>query len=232
MRYWVEPTRSIAFLASRVARRRVVHRFQPTCREQPLNSTDPYIGEICAVAFDYAPPGWAVCDGSLLSIASHTALFSLIGIRFGGDGVSNFALPDLRGRAAVGSGQGPNLQAVALGQRLGAEGVALNEANLPPHSHGAVFSSEGVRQPAYGGKATLTDPTGAIAANAVSEDGTALASFAPAALASTGMAPVPVSGNVQIMATGGGVPVTTRSPGLGLTFLIAIEGLYPPRGQA
>jgi microcystin-dependent protein len=159
-------------------------------------------------------------------------LFSLIGIRFGGDGVNNFALPDLRGRAAVGTGQGPNLSAVALGQRVGAEGVALGEANLPPHTHGAVFSSEGVRLPAYGGPGGQTDPTGAIAANAVDENGTALPSFAPASSANAGMAPVPVDGNVQVMATGGGTPVNTRSPGLGLTYLIAIEGLYPPRGSA
>jgi len=69
-------------------------------------STDPFLGEICTVSFDFAPPGWALCDGSLLAIAQNPALFSLIGNQYGGDGMQTFALPDLRGRAAVGTGQG------------------------------------------------------------------------------------------------------------------------------
>lgn len=194
-----------------------------------MTSIDPFIGEICAVSFDFAPVGWALCDGSLLSIAQNAALFSLIGTTYGGDGVQNFALPDLRGRAAIGTGQGPGLSDIASGQSVGAEALDLNVNQLPPHAHEAVFSSEGVRPPAYGGGGTQTNPSGAIPANATDANGSVSSSFAPASSASAGMAVVPVNGNVQVMATGGGQPVDIRSPGLGLTYIIALQGVYPSK---
>ncbi len=194
-----------------------------------MTSTDPFLGEICAVSFNFAPVGWALCDGSLLPVAQNPALFSLIGNKYGGDGIQNFALPDLRGRAAIGTGQGPGLSDISLGQPVGAEAVGLNVNQLPPHAHDAVFSSEGVRPPAAGGGGSLTNPTGAIAANASDPNGAVLSSFAPASSASAGMAVVPVNGNVQVMATGGGQPVDIRSPGLGLTYIIALQGVYPSK---
>lgn len=194
-----------------------------------MTSIDPFIGEICAVSFDFAPVGWALCDGSLLPIAQNAALFSLIGTTYGGDGVQNFALPDLRGRAAIGTGQGPGLSDIASGQSVGAEAVGLNVNQLPPHAPDAVFSSEGVRPPAYGGGGTQTNPTGAIPANAMDATGSVLGSFAPASSASAGMAVVPVDGDVQVLATGGGQPVDIRSPGLGLSYIIALQGVYPSK---
>lgn len=197
-----------------------------------MSATDPFLGEICAVSFNFAPVGWALCDGRLLAISQNAGLFSLIGSQYGGDGIQNFALPDLRGRAVIGTGQGPGLSDISLGQAVGAEAVGLNVNQLPPHTHDAVFSSEGARPPASGGSGSLTNPTGAIPANAMDANGTVLGCFAPASSASAGMAVVPVDGNVQVMATGGGQAVDIRGPGLGLTYIIALQGVYPSKDRA
>ncbi len=96
----------------------------------------PFLGQITVFPFNFAPVGWALCQGQILPISQNTALFSLLGTQFGGNGVSNFALPDLRGRAPNGQGQGPGLSPYAIGEQQGAESVALNTATTPPHSHG------------------------------------------------------------------------------------------------
>lgn len=193
-------------------------------------SINPYIGEISVVAFSYAPEGWALCDGSLLSRTTYAALFSLIGITYGmGDGRTTFALPDLRGRFPVGVGQGANLGPVALGENRGAEQLPLKPANLPAHTHDASFTSAGVRPTGYSGGGSLTNPTGAVLANPVGEGGVTLAAFAPAAQANAGLAPLPVDGQVAVQPTGSGLPLDLRNPALGLNYIIAIEGLYPSR---
>ena len=114
---------------------------------------DSFIGTILPVAFNFAPQGWALCNGQLLSISQNTALFSLLGTQYGGNGQTTFALPDLRGRVAVGAGDGPNISPVVLGEvggtnstttTLNGAGVAsLSEANLPAHTHGATFTGTG-----------------------------------------------------------------------------------------
>lgn len=114
---------------------------------------ETFIGTILPVAFNYAPPGWALCDGSLLPISQNSALFAVLGTSYGGDGVHNFALPDMRGRTPVGQGAGPGLQPMQMGQSggeptmsmtlNGAATVALSAANLPTHSHDATFSPSG-----------------------------------------------------------------------------------------
>ena len=112
-------------------------------------STEPYIGEICLFAGNFAPVGWALCDGSLLSISANRYLFQLIGTAYGGDGQTTFALPDLRGRAPIHMGQGNGLSPRTLGERGGAEAVALQAGQLPTHSHTAL---------AYGTVGNQTDP--------------------------------------------------------------------------
>ena len=109
--------------------------------------TDPFIGEIRLFPYTFAPRGWALCSGQILSIAQHTALFSLIGTIYGGDGRTTFALPDLRGRVAVSSGQGPGLSAYDVGEAGGVELVSLAESQMPAHNHkvkvnGATSGSE------------------------------------------------------------------------------------------
>jgi len=101
----------------------------------PSRSLDPFIGQIQAFGFNFAPRGWSLCDGQLLAISSNTALFSLIGTAFGGDGRTTFGLPDLRGRTAVHVGRGPGLSNITWGQRGGRENVNLTIQELPAHNH-------------------------------------------------------------------------------------------------
>lgn len=194
-----------------------------------MSATDPFIGEISLVAFPFAPAGWAPCDGRLLPLQQYTALYSLLGTVFGGDGVSTFGLPDLRGRAAISAGQGLHLSNIDFGEYLGAENAVLLQRHLPAHTHDATFASAGVRPVAYRGGASLTDPTGAVPANPVAEGGAALPAFAPASEASAGMAPLPVQGQVTVSPTGSGQPLDVRNPALGLNYIIALEGVYPQR---
>lgn len=192
---------------------------------------DPYIGEIGVVSFAFAPRGWALCDGSLLSRTTYAALYSLIGVTYGmGDGTTTFALPDLRGRFPVGAGQGPNLGPVVQGEYRGLEKLPLGIANLPTHTHQASFDSASVRPKAYSGGATLTNPTGAVLANPVATGGVALPAFAPEVQANAGLAPLSVDGQVNVSPAGEGQAVDLRNPGLGMFYIIALEGLYPSRG--
>jgi len=194
-----------------------------------LPASDPFIGEISLVAFSYAPDGWAHCDGRLLPVSQYGALYSLIGATYGGDGVSTFALPDLRGRSAIGAGAGQGLSPVPLGAYLGQESVELLQSQLPTHTHAASFASGGARPVGYSGGGSLTDPTGAVPANPVGEGGAALPAFAPAAEANGGLAPLPVEGQVTVSPTGAGNPVDLRNPALGLNYIIALVGVFPPR---
>src|SRR5262245_21653667 len=105
-----------------------------------------YIGQIIMFAGNYAPPGWALCQGQLLPIADNNMLFQLIGTTYGGDGTTTFALPDLRARIPVGDGHGQGLSNYAIGEQVGVEAVTLTAAQLPPHSHPvAVLNTPGTR---------------------------------------------------------------------------------------
>ncbi|SNR39217.1 Microcystin-dependent protein [Maribacter sedimenticola] len=168
---------------------------------------EPFIGQIMMVGFNFAPRGWALCNGQLLSIASNSALFSLLGTTYGGDGRTTFGLPDLRGRLAVHVGQGPGLQNRAWGQRFGVENNSLTEANLPSHTHT-------VNLPAKE-EANAEVPTGNFIAGA-GFDGFGTTS-------DTTMATLPVSN------TGGNVPVTNMQPSLGIYHVIALVGIFPSR---
>src|ERR1700710_2907926 len=99
--------------------------------------SDPYLGEIRMAGFNFAPVGWALCWGQTISIAQNQALFSLLGVSFGGNGTTNFNLPDLRSRSPVGTGQGPGLTAIEIGQLSGSENVTLTLGNMPSHTHAA-----------------------------------------------------------------------------------------------
>jgi microcystin-dependent protein len=167
--------------------------------------SEPFLGEIRMVGFNFAPRGWATCDGQLLSIAQNTALFSLLGTQYGGDGQTTFALPDLRGRAAIHMGQGPGLSAVNIGERAGAETVTLTANQMPSHSHAATSNQ---------GAATASRPGGAVpaagGAYAASSDGSTMNA-------------------AHIANAGGSQPVGIKPPYLGLNFVIALEGIYPSR---
>lgn len=175
---------------------------------------EPIIGAIIKVGFNWAPQGWQLCDGSLLSIANNSALFSLLGTTYGGDGVSTFAVPDLRSRIPIGQGQGPGLQNYTMGQQVGVENVTLTGAELPPHSHLA-------NMPASASNASATAPGGnasyALAADPARE---AVNMFG----ATDGS-----SMNVSVTGTGSSQPHDNIMPFGVVNYIIATEGVFPSR---
>jgi microcystin-dependent protein len=169
---------------------------------------DPFVGEIRLFGGNFAPQGWALCDGRLLAIAQNTALFSLLGTNYGGDGRTTFALPDLRGRAPIHMGQGSGLTPRSIGYASGRETVALTAQECPAHSHTASGAS-GANQPSPVGNFWSTDPNGNTAAYST----TANSVMAPGAIG----------------ATGAGQPHENMQPYLAVNYIIALAGVFPPR---
>ena len=169
-------------------------------------STEPYIGTIMLFAGNFAPSGWAQCDGQLLSIDQYTALFSLIGTTYGGDGQTTFALPDLRSRVPVHQGQGPGLSSYVVGEYGGAEAVTLTPGQMAAHSHPALGNS---------GAGTQNSPGGGVWA------GSSLNIYSAGASANAAMSPT------AITTSGGGQPHDNMLPYTVLNFCIALEGIYP-----
>jgi microcystin-dependent protein len=166
---------------------------------------DSYLGEIRVFGGSFAPAGWAMCDGSLVSVSANAALFQLLGTTYGGDGTSSFALPDLRGRAPVHMGQGSGLSPRALGERGGAEAVVLQTAHLPAHSHAALADDTvGNQSEPYQGT-WAPSALGQFSASSPS------ASMHPAA----------------ITPSGDGFPHENMPPFLVLNFIISLAGAYP-----
>lgn len=192
---------------------------------------DAFVGEIQMVAFPFAPTGFALCDGRLLPVDQYPALYSLIGVTYGGDGVNTFAVPDLRGRAPLGIGAGPGLQAVRPGDKGGVETVTLSTAQLPAHNHPAtVQPGASAQQKCFAGIGSETSPVGAVAAEVLEPvSGGALPAYAHAQAANQAMAPLPLQLEVGIGATGGGQPIGIRNPYAGVNFIIALEGVFPSR---
>src|SRR6478609_2582952 len=171
----------------------------------------PFLGEIVMFGGDFPPKGWALCQGQSLSIAQNTALFSLLGTTYGGNGTTTFALPDLRGRAPIHLGQGPGLSNRVIGQLGGAEAVTLTLSQLPAHVHTSIGTA-----PASGQPATETDPAGHVFA--VPADG----SSAYATSSNAQLGGVETSGS-----SGGSQPHENLQPYLCVNFIIATEGVFP-----
>jgi len=174
---------------------------------------DPFIGEIRIFGCNFAPLGWAFCQGQLLAIASNTALFSLLGTNYGGNGTTNFGLPNLQGRAQVGQGQGTGLSFYSIGQMSGSETVSLTSNQNGPHSHGVNCYNDAGDSPGPGGK-VLGSP-GADRGLVMFSDG------------NTGTT-VPMN-PTQITPSGSGAPHNNLSPYLVLNYCIALQGVYPAR---
>lgn len=203
--------------------------------------SDPFLGEIRMVGFNFAPRGWAFCEGQLVSIAQNSALFSLLGTLYGGDGMNTFALPDLRSRGPVGKGQGPGLSEIVQGEKAGNESVTLLTAQMPAHNHvvpaasASVSVSGAVAVPVSTENATVASPANAVPA-ASSNSGrpfplyngapSGSATLAPFNLTLGGSASSPAT---ETAAVGGSQPLAIRNPYLGVNFIIALEGIYPPR---
>jgi microcystin-dependent protein len=169
---------------------------------------DPLLGQISMFAGNFAPRGWALCDGQLLLIDQNQRLFSILGTTYGGDGRTTFALPDLRGRAPIHEGQGPGLSDKRLGQRGGAEQVILQVSNLPSHTHSLNASTA---------TGTSNVPTGNVHAD------TSVFDKEYATTANTAMSGTAI-GN-----TGGNIPVSIVQPYLTINYIIALQGTFPSR---
>jgi microcystin-dependent protein len=170
---------------------------------------DPFVAEIRIFPFNFAPKGWAWCDGQLMPLSQNTALFSLLGTTYGGDGKSNFALPDLQGRAPMHPGQGPGLSLHDLGETGGSETVTLLESEMPAHAHTFRGSN------ALGDAPGPTGRTVARYANAYQQNTTAnLVAMAPPALPPAG----------------GDTPHNNLQPYLTFYFCMALQGVFPSRG--
>jgi microcystin-dependent protein len=170
---------------------------------------DPFVAEIRIFPFNFAPKGWAWCDGQLLPLSQNTALFSLLGTTYGGDGKSNFALPDLQGRAPMHPGQGPGLSLHDLGETGGSETVTLLESEIPAHSHALRASSDDADLQIPGPAFSVAKSTG----QALYSTTATLAPLAPEALAPAG----------------GDQPHNNLQPYLTFYFCIALQGVFPPR---
>lgn len=169
---------------------------------------DPFVAEIRIFPFNFAPQGWAWCDGQLMPLSQNTALFSLLGTTYGGNGKSNFGLPDLQGRAPMHPGQGPGLSLHDLGEIGGSETVTLLESEIPAHSHGMSVSSQlGLENQVNGQLFAMGDGINLY-----------------------GPANSLISMSDQVLAPAGGdQPHNNLQPYLTFYFCIALQGVFPPR---
>ncbi len=170
---------------------------------------DPFIGQIVMFAGNFAPRSWAFCDGQLLPISSNTALFSILGTTYGGDGRTTFGLPDLRGRVPMHPGNGPGLSSRRLGQQLGAETTTLSVANMPSHSHSMTASSNGPAQGAPAGGSLPTNGRGEPNIYAAGAGTTPMGSSTTSA--------------------GGNQSFNNVQPSLCVNYIIALFGTFPSR---
>jgi microcystin-dependent protein len=169
---------------------------------------DPFVAEIRIFGFNFAPKGWAFCDGQILPLSQNTALFSLLGTTYGGDGKSNFALPDMQGNAPMHPDQGQGLSLHDLGEEGGSQFVTLLESEIPAHSHN-FFGSQG--------DGLSRQPSANLVANMIGVNGYA----SPGSL---------VSMNFNALSpAGGSLPHNNMMPYLTLNFCIALQGVFPPR---
>lgn len=172
---------------------------------------DPFVAEIRIFGFNFAPTGWALCNGQILPISQNTALFSLLGTTYGGNGQSTFALPNMQGNAPMHPGQGPGLSLHDLGETGGSETVTLLQSEMPAHSHGLLVAGADVgdeRTPVDRSFARTTGVGGNLYGAASN-----LVSMSPNALPPAG----------------GGLPHNNMMPYLTLNFCIALQGVFPPR---
>jgi len=185
--------------------------------------SDPFLGEIRMVGFNFAPVGWMLCQGQTLPISQFAALFSLLGTTYGGNGTSNFMLPDLQGRVAINAGNGVGLPAYVQGEKGGLASVTLLASNLPQHAHP-------ITPPVSNVAATSNSPVGSFpAVGAATVTGGARGEV----VTPLGYAASAVSGQnggaYQTGLAGSGVPISIEPPYLFMNFIIAISGIFPSR---
>ena len=178
--------------------------------------SEPFLGEIRMVGFNFNPRGWALCTGQLLPIAQNSALFALLGTTFGGNGSVTFGLPDFRGRSPVGMGNGPALTPIVQGEMAGVEQVSLLQSNMPMHTH----------QIAVAGEATGSVNTPTTANNVLGASG---GGQGQASIWSTALNSPVLLNPTQVGTAGNSLPFAVRNPFLGTNFIIALDGVFPSR---
>jgi len=172
--------------------------------------SDQFLGEVRIFPFNFAPTGWAFCDGQLLPISQYTALFSLLGTQYGGDGMSTFAVPNLQGNVPLHFGQGPGLTPYSVGDSVGVQAVTLLTSEMPAHNHRANCNSALGNKPKPNNNYWAGDAAGILTQYAPVGDGSQM--------------------NPQaISIAGGSFPHNNMQPYLTLNFCIALVGIYPPR---
>jgi microcystin-dependent protein len=188
---------------------------------------DPLLGEIDVFAFNFAPKGFALCNGQLLPINQNQALFALLGTTYGGNGQTTFALPDLRGRLAIGYGQGPGLPDYSLGERSGSESVTLLATEMAAHTHAIDTSALTATARCRSGAGDQRTPAGNVPAAGATPASTVYSSAA--ANATMAASAVTVGGNAACAAAGGGQAHENRQPFLVLNYCVALQGIFPSR---
>ncbi len=177
------------------------------------------IGEIRMFAGNFAPRSWAFCNSQILSIAQNTALFSILGTTYGGNGQTTFGLPDLRGRVPIGTGQGPGLPNVSLGEMSGTPTTTLLATNMPAHTHTVAASGS---MACKTGAGDADSPGGNIPAGSATDE-----NYAAPASANGSMAAINVTGTTGI--AGGSQPFSIMQPYLGMNYIICMQGIFPSR---
>lgn len=194
---------------------------------------ESFVGELSIVAFNFAPPGWLPCNGQLLSISQYSALFSLLGVTYGGNGQTTFALPNLNGRMPIGADYGQ----FQLGQMAGNRSTTLTAANLPAHSHSLdsqqITANASIQPQASAGNGNTANPDNAVWAN-VSDGLANLNSYTQDTSQLANMRPIQATIQAQLNAgntgiTGSNLPVDISNPYLALNFIICVQGIYPSR---
>lgn len=192
-------------------------------------AVEPFVGQIQAFGFAFAPIGWHFCDGTLMSVSEQTVLFTLIGTTYGGNGNTTFGLPDLRGRVPLHMGQGGGLSLRQIGEASGVESVTITTAQMPAHSHILSVTGGGYKVSSANGMVAIPDSTnnviGAAFDSAVSNTNNAYNNLPPDVVLNTGAS----AGTVSISITGSGVPFENMEPFLTINYCIALEGIFPSR---
>lgn len=175
--------------------------------------SEPFVGEIKAVAYNFAPKRWSACNGQAMPLSTNQALYSLLGVQFGGNGQTNFNLPDLRGRTPVGIGNSPSLNITyTQGMAGGMDFVSLNQTQIPAHNHGFSATSQGGSSPNLVGNT----PQNATLA-------TASVNYYTSGMPDTALIAE------SVVPAGGGQPHINTQPSLALMYIIALSGIYPSR---
>jgi microcystin-dependent protein len=178
----------------------------------------PFVGQIALFPYTFAPKGWAFCAGQLLPISQNTALFSLLGTMYGGDGKSNFALPDLQGRVPIGVGQGPGLSSYIQGEEAGTETVSLLSTEIPSHNHSLVATTD-----------VGTTATGAGNQLAAAQAGSAHTGLTKGNIYSTAAPNDNLAPGSAISIAGSSLPHNNLQPYLVLQYCVALQGIFPAR---